>query len=470
MNKIDFLATDSSNHSLFIDCLRERILDSTSMEWAVAYGQHNAFLKLEDAFKCFFSNGGAAHFVFDLQSGLTDPELIEELSTYPGNSFCKVYYPVATEEDRGLGIFHHKLYCFSKNKESFSNFIGSLNFTHSAIYRNFESGVMISGDCTEPIYTSMYDYYYEKIWNSPFMVSPNLNPQVLEDYKDLFRKVNKENTDVVSARRKLKKTYDDTLKQIMSAEIMTNELAYLMGLICGSATKQTVSEVNNRTIHIWFKSQIRNMNSDDEGFICVRVDGEVLGNIRISQNAFQHTSIKRMFHDLENYIHRDSEKNTISLETSGNKTLNYDMKLVFDPNSNLWKKIKHCIDQFQEFYGGYLPVIPTEIIDSDNANYKINFLRGYLDLRSRLSKSDRYPNGKLRVAIQIGTYEAAFGAKLGQLLDQLGVENQFSDGSTRNKDNMIRFIPQKDSYRLWTTGEYRLLCTAFYEYNKRFDR
>ena len=133
MATIRFVATQEGNRNQFIELLQENIDKAKTIEWAVAFGQYSVFPHLEPQFSNFFNRGGVARFVFDLYAGMTDPLLIEELLTYPGESFCRVYYPV---ENSSLGIFHHKIYNFLSDDSS-TSFVGSLNLSYKCFIEKF---------------------------------------------------------------------------------------------------------------------------------------------------------------------------------------------------------------------------------------------------------------------------------------------------------------------------------------------
>jgi len=87
----------SSKDNEIEKCLATLLAKSSKFDWAVAFGSHSAFKLLESDFLSFFRNGGRSRAVFDLSAGFTDPQLIEELLTIPGDSFCKVFTGASEE-------------------------------------------------------------------------------------------------------------------------------------------------------------------------------------------------------------------------------------------------------------------------------------------------------------------------------------------------------------------------------------
>ena len=249
--------------------------------------------------------------------------------------------------------------------------------------------------------------------------------------------------------------------------IINSDFSYLFGVLCASSRELTEEQVQNREIVINFRSSIKNRNTEDEGFVCVRIDDNILGNIRIEQRQFQERSIKRIYFEIKRFIKRDNKYNKIEwIDSSKTMTL-FKIVISFHEDSFVWTNLKQIIDDFPRSGNKLHPIVPESLMSSTENN-KLNFLRGYFDFRSRLSKSDRYPSGSLRIAVQIGTHETNLGNQIVQLLAEFGISAKLSEGAHRNKDSMIRFEPQENSPLLWTSGEYRLLSKAFLEYNKQF--
>ena len=72
----------------------ERLLTSSKEAFfAVAYGTHGGYKHLDSgsAVTDFLNRGSRLRAIFDVERYLTDPDLIEELCTVPGDVECKLY-------------------------------------------------------------------------------------------------------------------------------------------------------------------------------------------------------------------------------------------------------------------------------------------------------------------------------------------------------------------------------------------
>ena len=124
--KSDFLISNNDN---FFDIFADLIENSVTFDWAVAFANHKAFEKLQSSFDLFFKKGGYSRAVFDITACLTEPEIIEEFLTIPGESFCRIW-----AGDNKKTLFHHKFYLFEKRDLSHESLIiGSPNFTYNGL-------------------------------------------------------------------------------------------------------------------------------------------------------------------------------------------------------------------------------------------------------------------------------------------------------------------------------------------------
>ena len=57
--------------------------------------------------------------------------------------------------------------------------------------------------------------------------------------------------------------------------------------------------------------------------------------------------------------------------------------------------------------------------------------------------------------------------KLGKVTRKFNVEYEIESGADRDRDNMIRFYPSKESLKLLNAGYNRLMANAFIEYNQK---
>lgn len=439
---------------------------STEFDWAVAFGQYSAFKELEDDFSSFFKKGGRSRAVFDLSSGITDPLLIEELVTYPGESFCKVYCGDGIRS----GIFHHKFYIFRALDDA-NVLIGSANFSSTAFHKNYESCAFFEGCTDESFFREITEYFERELWDSPAMISPESDVSILNIYSDLYHQQTRGKRLRQETLNKLENTLAEIADNQINQKKLNTQIAYLLGIICSSAYSLRMEDINEGKLKIRFKSALKNAYGADEmdkGYICARVDGNLLGDVRLPQRETQVKTFSRIVKELKVFLSWDRRENEITFSDESRRQTNFLIEVRFHKNSKVWKILRNHIAEFRMIGGRLHPIIPNDILNAEDPSTAQHFLKGYFDFRSRISKSDRYPgtHGRLRVAIQIGTNDLPFAEQLCTVLnDRFNVSTQLVDGSTRGKDNMIRMVPTKDILKFWTAGYEKILINSFIEYN-----
>ena len=170
------------------DVINENLLWSEDVLFAVAYATKGAFEKIRENIVNLLNKGGKLRAIFDIEKRITDPEIIEEFATVPGDSECKIFFrPLAikpeTEEDRPS--FHPKLYIFSK-KGNAKVIIGSSNFTLSGIRKNVEINVEIECNENKDFYSNVILKFYD-MWNDWFSLPVIDNWELLEIYSQIVK-------------------------------------------------------------------------------------------------------------------------------------------------------------------------------------------------------------------------------------------------------------------------------------------
>lgn len=443
--------------------IESKLATSKSIDWAIAFGQYSAYKSLDNAFTNFFKNGGRSRAVFDLSAGITDPQLIWELITLPGESFCKVFCGTGA----GRGIFHPKLYLF-RNDEETSAIIGSANFSESAFFRNVECNLLIEGnEKTQPL-VNLISFFEDSIWNSTEMVSPVADLNILKIYEELYDQTQKGRTGKhLKTVTKLEKLLQELTNAQRSQSKLGIDVAYIAGLLCGSAYQMKQDDLKNRTIKLIYKSGVFNCNDGDKGFICTRINGNILGDIRLPQITTQIDIVKRIYRDLKVFLALDDKSNKVSFEDNTRIMTLANIEIKFSKKSKVWQRILEYIKEFKYQNGKLIPVVPKDILDDKDHNIQQHFLKGYFDFRSRLSKGDRTGGvGKLRIGIQIDTKATLFAEQIHAMLEDLGIDSQISLGASRHRDNMVRITPTTDEVlNLWTAGWAKLLADSFIQFN-----
>ena len=87
--KTDFIHTENKSFkSHLISCFE----DCEELFFSVAFASRQGLAQIKNEFEELMKSGGAARFCFDVTQGMTDPDVIEELATYPGESSVRMLF------------------------------------------------------------------------------------------------------------------------------------------------------------------------------------------------------------------------------------------------------------------------------------------------------------------------------------------------------------------------------------------
>jgi HKD family nuclease len=165
-----------------------------SLSWAseaylcVAYARYGAFEILKSELEGLLRRGGKLRAIFDVERVVTDPSIIEEISTIPGDSACRVIYkrpedPSSDDHDLS-GVFHPKLYLF-QNGHRTRILIGSSNLTRGGLEKNVEANVAIDGQATDELWQEAIAYFQAQ-WNAREAINPE-ESDFIERYKERWK-------------------------------------------------------------------------------------------------------------------------------------------------------------------------------------------------------------------------------------------------------------------------------------------
>lgn len=177
-----------NKHLHLEDVINENLLWSEDVLFAVAYATYGAYGKIRENIVNLLNKGGKLRAIFDIEKRITDPEIIEEFATVPGDSECKIFFrPLAVKPETGEDrpSFHPKLYIFSK-KGNTKVIIGSSNFTLSGIRKNVEINVEIECNENKDLYSNVILKFYD-MWNDWFSLPVIDNWELLEIYSQIFK-------------------------------------------------------------------------------------------------------------------------------------------------------------------------------------------------------------------------------------------------------------------------------------------
>ena len=148
------------NEGLSLDSeLRKEILSADRVDLLVSFIKWKAIVILRDAFREFTNKGGQLRVITTTYMGATDAKAIQELSEFP-NTKIKVSYNNDNER------LHAKAYLFFRNSGFHTGYIGSSNFSRSALTDGLEWNVKVTTK-EIPHIIDKFQKTFESYWNNP---------------------------------------------------------------------------------------------------------------------------------------------------------------------------------------------------------------------------------------------------------------------------------------------------------------
>jgi len=451
------------NKKVFMDeALKEGLSWADEVDMAVAYGTYATFEKYSNEFNALMERNGKLRVLLDIEKMITDPQLVEEFATIPGDSRCKIYYkPLASrpsDEPNKLN-YHPKLYIF-KNENNVMAIIGSSNFTLSGIRNNVEINLELKGDQEQDITLKDLCSLFFETWNEWYALDALDNAPLINTYRKVFEKDKQEEG------RKRKNTNDmlqelerqayEALKQAKAS--LNKETAYIWGLSCGAGTINNIKRELSLRIH---GIPLNLRDKKDKGYVFV----QGVSKIRILQDEALKRDAENITEQLNSLFAKSGSGDAAICNKKGDR--NYFVVVTFSNDSPYWAEIlrmaKTTPTNIKES-----PRIPRQIHNA-NKSLKLAFLRGYFDVRSRLSRGDALPgNGALRVALGVGTKAEKFGKEMERMLrDSFDVKSaKFTSGKQRRRDHLIRMNPRELRPGMLSSHWKTLLLNDFKKYNK----
>ncbi|WP_121967169.1 DUF3427 domain-containing protein [Myroides sp. N17-2] len=138
--------------------LRKEIMSSDRVDLLVSFIKWKAIVLLRPALEAFTAKGGKLRVLTTTYMGATDAKAIEELSKLP-NTEVKVSYNIGNER------LHAKAYLFYRNTGFHTAYIGSSNFSRSALTDGLEWNVKVTTQ-EIPQVINKFQKTFETYWNS----------------------------------------------------------------------------------------------------------------------------------------------------------------------------------------------------------------------------------------------------------------------------------------------------------------
>ncbi len=405
--------------------------------FAVSYANYHAFQRLQHSFNTFLRDNGKLRTIFDIDRLITDKKLIEEFATIPGDSECKIFQ-TKTKPPRGARqvSFHSKLYVFH-DKEKYSAIIGSSNFTLGGIRNNIECNICLSG-IKDKLFESIIEYFW-RIWNDKCLFNVLDHSEILDDYQRLLDEANKRKKETDAFLKELKANIErkSTLIEEAKKQSVSTEIMYLLGLLsANSAIDFTKGQIEIRL----FRS-IANQGNEFEGFYYY----PDITSYKISQEVAHNKDVEvisEKVSELLSFVDPMAE-----LSTEHVRDYHFLIKIKSNPSSQLFKFLKsHNINVDDK--NNTTPFIPEELFSTREQKLVTAFLRGYCDLKSRISLSDgiyktvdgRKVASLLRLGISLTNRHPELIPKFKKLFKKIGLKKgvYYSDPKVRDRELLIR--------------------------------
>jgi len=153
------LFTGGNSELSLVNELKREIRSSNKIDLLVSFIKWKAIVILKDAFEDFTNKGGELRVITTTYMGASDAKAIEELSKLP-NTTIKVSYNTSNER------LHAKAYLFYRKTGYHTGYIGSSNFSRSALTDGLEWNVKVTTK-EIPHIIDKFQKTFESYWNQP---------------------------------------------------------------------------------------------------------------------------------------------------------------------------------------------------------------------------------------------------------------------------------------------------------------
>lgn len=462
-----------------IDSLKEGLDWADEVYFAVAYSNIRAYNLLKNEFKKFLlKKDGKLRVLFDIKRFITDFEIIEELSTIPGNSECRVFYPL----DDSKGDFHSKFYFFYNKKiDRYKIIIGSSNFTLGGLKNNLECNLKVENSKDE-LFNDLEEYF-QTLWKNKNSFNVFDYPEILYKYREAYLKLK---SGVESYDLDLEEEIEDEIKESgkeslnIKDYIFNKEISFFLGLLSSSAYLNQKKD----KIFFWARKGLQNKGKKYEGYY---TSPNPKNSYKISQKEAIREDIEFIKEKLEELNHLLSTEYKISkIFTDHTKDrIRYYLYIEFSKKSLLSKIINDLnisIDDRNNYFklengekektNKVETFIPEYIKKTEDKNIILLFLKGYGELKGNARLSDAtvetdkdghlHPNN-LRVSYSIDNKEIVDDFLL--LFNKIGIKKGISPLKRPERESMIRIKASSLPAEIFLSPWRRRILNEFQNYS-----
>lgn len=435
--ELEFLG---NREKLVLDAVADFLRTSSQAFFAVAYGTYGAIRRLDEAYPLadFLGRGCHLRAIFDIDRHFTDPDLIDELCTIPGDVECRLYAPRirGTDHSDSLPALHAKVYYFESG-DTASVVIGSSNFSETGLCVNFEGCVCLKASRDHALLESLRTYL-EALWCSPFCIDVAEYAKFRDGYAEAYRRARQRQIRPgVAAELPLHQTQEDVevLQSVLEAariESVQPVTAYVLGLTAGGGHS---ADSEQRTLTVRLRRGLLNRNTRREG----RIYFADVSERDLSQQDCVRRDAERIVSRLQNSFREVGTADTAGLEKRGD--LIYHLNLTFSESSPIWETLGPNLEKSSDGKGRYM--WPDELA-LDDPEIRRAFLQGYMDIRTRITATDALPGSTrlMRVAVSVGAKAPEFAERFRNLLaaefDCRPEEINLLSGTRRRRETLIR--------------------------------
>ena len=458
----DFINTENDSFRINIEKSLEKC---DELFFSVAFARKSGLNQIKDGFDRLMQRGGAARFCFDVTQGMTDPDVIEELATYPGESSVRMLFG----NGRKMGFGHSKIYQFSFSNDKATSLVGSSNLSIGGFKNNSESSLSVTDGIRDGVNRKIREYL-DTQWNSPHSIDLFSNTEVFLEYRKLYEARNPHSNYDEKFQKDLKILATTISSQDTVPNIKNVDWYYFLGLLVANAKYQTRDSLNKKILNFKFLGGVLNSTNAYKGFIANEVNGNLLGSIKLPQDDTNRKHIKRIAEKVFAWLKQIDPNAKYEEDIRRNKTLSYEFSITLPSTTDFSTKLFSILSQELRTSENKMKQFMPQSINKVSPQDLLKFVQGYSDFRGRLSSSDRVGKvGPLRIALGVNTKEREFLNEFSELMiSKLGYNINIADGTNRSRDHMLRITATKETVDIFAMGWRRRMADAFAIFNDQY--